>query len=183
MFLATLALTAFLARSRAGAAISAGVPLWLLMGAESMRAIVEAFIDRLWHAGTVASIMTFRGGNVDMLIGLSAPVIAALYAARRLDPRVALAWNVAGLASLGNVVVRAVLTAPPIHIVATEVPNAAFGTFPFSLIPTLIVPLALALHVLSIRALSAASGRRASADEPENLRWNAIQPRRGSASA
>lgn len=58
-----------------------------------------------------------------------------------------------GLLSLANVAVRSVLTAPgPLNLVHTEVPNLAFGNFPFGLIPGFMAPLALALHVLALRA-------------------------------
>jgi len=55
---------------------------------------------------------------------------------------------------LANVALRGVLTAPgPLRLIAAEVPNTAIGTLPFSFIPRLMVPLALLLHVLAIRAL------------------------------
>ena len=152
VFLPTIALITFLTRSRAGAEIASSVPIWLLMGAQSVRLVVEVFLDRLWRAGLLPTIMTFHAGNLDILIGASAPVVATLWAARRLDARLALAWNVFGIAMLGNVVVRGILTSPAIHALKTDAPNA-IGTFPFTFIPALIVPLALTLHVVSIRAI------------------------------
>jgi hypothetical protein len=77
-----------------------------------------------------------------------------LYARHAIDARATLIWSVAGIASLANVVVRNVLISPAVHLISTEVPNAAIGSFPYSFIPTLIVPLALLLHVLAIRSLS-----------------------------
>jgi uncharacterized protein YbjT (DUF2867 family) len=72
-----------------------------------------------------------------------------------LGMRVALAWNVLGLLALTNVVIRAVLTSPgPLNLIHTEVPNRMFATFPFVFIPGFFVPLAVVLHLLSIRALS-----------------------------
>ena len=88
-------------------------------------------------------MLTFHGANFDILIGLSAPVVAVLYARHAIDARAALIWNLVGIASLANVVVRNVLMSPAIHLISTEVPNSAIGSFPYSFIPTLIVPLAL----------------------------------------
>jgi hypothetical protein len=99
-------------------------------------------------------MLTFHGANFDILIGISAPVVAVLYARHAIDARAALIWNAVGIVSLANVVVRNVLISPAVHLISTEVPNAAIGSFPYSFIPTLIVPLALALHVLAIRSLS-----------------------------
>ncbi|QXP85831.1 hypothetical protein [Methylococcus sp. Mc7] len=144
----------FMARSRAGAAIALSFPAWLLMGAESLRLVVEVFLHQLWIDGQIPKMMTFHGANFDIVIGLSAPVVAWLFASRRISNRTALAWNVLGIAMLANVVSRGVLTTPgPLQLISTEVPNAAIGTFPFTFIPGLMVPLALVLHVLSIRAL------------------------------
>jgi hypothetical protein len=69
--------------------------------------------------------------------------------------RLAFAWNVLGLLALTNVVIRAVLTTPgPLNLIHAEVPNLMLITFPFLLIPGFFVPLAVALHLLAMRALS-----------------------------
>jgi hypothetical protein len=154
VFIPTVALIAFLARSQTGAVIASSIPVAALVGAESLRAVVELFLERLWHAGRLPEMLTFHGANFDILIGLSAPVVAVLYARHALGARTALVWNVVGIASLANVVVRNVLTSPAIHLISTEVPTSAVGSFPYSFIPALIVPLALVLHVLAIRSLA-----------------------------
>ncbi len=106
VFLPTFALIVTLVRSRLGALIAASVPVALLSGLESMRIVVEVFLDRLWHAGLLPTMMTFHGAHFDILIGLSRPLVAAAYATGRLNARWVLAWNAAGLAMLANVVVR-----------------------------------------------------------------------------
>lgn len=144
----------FMARSRVGLTVALSLPLGLLMGMESFRLLVEVFLDQLWRDGQLPRMMTFHGANFDILIGASAPVMAWLYSSGRISNRTALLWNLAGIAMLANVAVRGVLTTPGLlRLIATEVPNAAIGTFPFSYIPGLMVPLALILHVLAIRAL------------------------------
>ncbi len=151
-----IALTAFLARSRTGVAIALAVPTWLLLGAQSLRVVVEVFLDRLAHAGRLPALMTFQGGNVDILIGISALVVAALCRVGRLDTRVAIAWNLAGMVSLANVVVRGILTSPAVHAIRVDAPSA-IATYPFTFIPAFVVPMALMLHVLALRALREAS--------------------------
>lgn len=144
----------FMARSRVGLTTALSFPLGLLMGMESFRLLVEIFLDQLWRDGQLLRMMTFHGANFDILIGASAPVVAWLFASRRISERTALLWNVAGIAMLANVAVRGALTTPgQLHLIATEVPNAAICTFPFSYIPGLMVPLAPILHVLAIRAM------------------------------
>jgi hypothetical protein len=147
-------LAVFMARSRVGETIALSFPLWLLMGMESFRLIVEVFLHQLWLDGQLPKMLTYQGANFDILIGISAPVVAWLLISRRISNRMALVWNAIGIAMLANVAVRAVLTSPgPLHFISAEVPNVAIGTFPFTYIPGLMVPLALMLHVLSIRAL------------------------------
>jgi hypothetical protein len=154
VFLPTFALIAIMSRSRLGAEIAASVPVPLLVGLESMRIVVELFLDRLWHAGLLPKMMTFHGANFDILIGLSAPLVAVAYATRRLNARWVFAWNVAGLAMLANIIVRNVLASPAVHVYRTEVRSAVIGTFPYSLLPAFIVPLALIAHVVAMRALA-----------------------------
>lgn len=147
-------LVMFMASSRIGETVALSFPLWLLMGMESFRLVVEIFLHQLWLDGQLPKMLTYHGANFDILMGISAPIVAWFLISRRISNRTALVWNVIGIAMLANVAVRAVLTSPgPLHFISTEVPNVAIGTFPFTYIPGLMVPLALMLHVLSIRAL------------------------------
>ena len=96
------------------------------------------------------------GGNVEILVGATAPVAAWLSTRGRLGERLAFAWNVLGCLSLLNVVARAMLTAPgPLHGIDAEVPNVALGLFPYSFIPGFMAPFAMLLHVLAFRAFAA----------------------------
>ncbi len=63
--------------------------------------------------------------------------------------RAALTWDWLGLLALANAVVRSALTAPgPLQLLHTILPNGAIGTFPYTYIAGLCVPLAVSLHVL-----------------------------------
>jgi hypothetical protein len=146
--------TVFIARSAAGARLAVAIPLWIIVGAQCFRIGVELFLHQLWIGGLLPKMLTFAGANVDIYIGASAPVIAWLSTRGRLGMKIALAWNVLGLLSLANVVIRAVLTAPgPFNLIHAEVPNRMIGTFPFLFIPGFFVPLAVALHVLALRLI------------------------------
>ena len=143
------------AGSSAGARVALAFPLWVLIGTQAFRVGIELFIHQLWVEGLVPKMLTFAGANVDIYIGASAPVIAWLSIRGWWWPRLALFWNLLGLLSLGNVVTRAVLTAPgPLNLIHTEVPNRMIGTFPFMFIPGFFVPLAVVLHVLAIRSIT-----------------------------
>ena len=149
LFVATV-----LVRSKAGLYVATSVPLALLIGLQAFRVGVEWTLHRLWELGGTPTLMTLAGGNVDMLVGLSAPLAAWLASRGLAGRRLALVWNVIGLASLVNVAARAVLTAPgPLNLIHGDALNTALGTFPFTFIPGFMAPLAVMLHVLSIRAL------------------------------
>jgi hypothetical protein len=142
-------------RTSAGARVALAFPLWIIVGTQSFRIVVELFLHQLWIDGLVPKMLTFAGANVDIYVGVSAPVIAWLSTRGRSGRKLALIWNVLGLLSLTNVVSRAVLTAPgPFNLVHAEVPNLLIGTFPFMFIPGFLVPLAAVLHLLALRAIA-----------------------------
>jgi hypothetical protein len=144
----------FIGRSTAGARLAMATPLWIILGAQCFRIGVELFLHQLWIDGLIPKMLTFQGANVDIYIGASAPLIAWLSTRGRLGIKIALAWNVLGLLSLINVVIRAVLTVPgPFDLIHAEIPNQMIGTFPFLFIPGFFVPLAVALHVVAIRLI------------------------------
>jgi hypothetical protein len=151
----------FIVRSAGGAHLALAFPLWIVLGTQCFRIGVELFLHQLWLDGLVPKMLTFEGANVDIYIGVSAVLIAWLSARGRVGMKFAVAWNVLGLLSLVNVVIRAVLTAPgPFNLVHAEVPNLMMGKFPFMFIPGFFVPLAVVLHVLAIRAISSRLGSR-----------------------
>jgi hypothetical protein len=141
-------------RFNIGARVAAAIPLWLILGFESFRIGVELLVHRLWEDGLVPKLLTYEGGNVDMVFGLSAPIIAWIATTGRLGLRLAMGWNVLGLLSLASVTASAVLTGP-IKLISTEVPTVAMGFFPYTFIPGFLVPLAVTLHALAIRAIAA----------------------------
>lgn len=146
----------FAVRSRSGGAVARAIPPGVLIGAQAFRVPVEIGLHRLGVDGLVPMLMTYAGGNVDILVGLSAPVMAWVQRTGRAGRGTLVAWNVLGLLALLNVVVRAVLTAPgPLRLLSAEAPNLAIGQFPYTFLAGLLAPVAVVLHVLSLRALRA----------------------------
>jgi hypothetical protein len=144
-------LVLFIVRS---ARIALAFPLWLLMGAQCFRIVVELFLRQLFIEGLIPKMLTFEGANLDIYIGVSAPLIAWLCTRGRAGLKLSRLWNLLGLSTLSNVMVRAVLSAPgPWNKIHTQVPNLMMGKFPFLLIPGFFVPLAIVLHVLAIRSI------------------------------
>ena len=99
--------------------------------------------------------MTFEGRNFDILAGITAPIIAYFGLTKTtLSRQTILLWNFICLALLLNIVINALLSAPsPIQKFAFDQPNIAILNFPFSWLPTFIVPIVLFGHLTSIRQL------------------------------
>lgn len=143
-----------LVRTRAALQVVLAFPVWLILGLQSFRIGVELLLHRIWLDGMIPRLMTYEGGNVDIFVGLSAPLMAWVATKGRTGQSLALGWNVLGLLALANVMVRAALTAPgAMNLIHAEVPNLAIGIFPFTFVAGFFAPLAVVLHVLSIRAL------------------------------
>jgi hypothetical protein len=160
VLLALLALTF----GPAGRYLASHAPLTLLLGFQVFRTGVELSLHHLYVLGLAPKLITLEGGNIEILVAITAPLAAWASTAGRSGMRIAYVWNVIGILSLGNVVVRAVLTAPgPLHFIDGGVLDFAIITSPFTAIPGFMAPLALALHILAFRAFShlgdKASGR------------------------
>jgi ABC-type multidrug transport system permease subunit len=81
-------------------------------------------------------------------------VAYACFVRRAWPVRVARWWNWAGVLILLNVVVHAQLSAPTrFRLFDTDPPATFIGDLPFIWLPGFLVPLAWALHALSLRQL------------------------------
>lgn len=129
-------------------------PAWLV-GAQAFRVGVEGLLWLLALHGALAPELTFHGRNVDIVTGLTAPLVAwACFGGRRWRPRLAIAWNVLGLILVLNVVTVGMLSAPtPFRRIVTTPPNTIVVRFPTVWLVSLLVPLAFTLHGLSLRQL------------------------------
>jgi hypothetical protein len=99
--------------------------------------------------------MTFTGRNFDVLVGLSAPVVAWLVATRRIGNRGVLVWNLASIGLLINVASIAIRSVPgPLNAGWSGAPLTIVGSWPFVSLPALLVPLAALGHIASLATLS-----------------------------
>jgi len=149
-----LALLALTTLGRLDPLLAALPPSWPI-AAQTFRVLVEIVLWRLAVAGVAPEIMTFTGRNVDILVGLTAPVVAYNCFVRHAWPvRVARWWNWAGVVILLNVVVHAQLSAPTrFRVFETDPPTTFIGDLPYIWLPAFLVPLAWALHAISLRQL------------------------------
>ncbi|HYI77842.1 MAG TPA: hypothetical protein VEW65_09500 [Chryseolinea sp.] len=122
----------------------------------SIRIPVEIVLALLFYQGVVSVYMTFEGTNFDLFSGITAP-IAGYFAFRTTikNKKLLLLWNIVCLILLLNVVITAVFAFPsPFQKLAFDQPNIAVLYFPFSLLPSVIVPTVLFGHFAAIRQLT-----------------------------
>ncbi len=126
---------------------------WLIL-LHSIRIFVEINLYALFLYKQVPRLMTFEGNNVDILIGLSAPIIWWAYSKRHLTRRGLLLWNTLALLSVLNALVRAMLSAPfRFQHLAFDQPTIAILYFPFVLLPAFLFPAVLLCHLTLFRRL------------------------------
>lgn len=134
-----------------GRAFLASLRLDVLTLLHVVRLPVELGLYGLFVHGAVPRSMTFAGGNWDIFMGLSAPLMYWLVRRRLVGRWVLLGWNVLGLGLLFHIVRVAVLSAPsPVQRLAFEQPNVALLHFPFGWLPAVLVPLVLLAHVAAV---------------------------------
>jgi hypothetical protein len=131
------------------------LPLKNLTYLNVIRIPVEIDLFYLFLYKAVPELMTFEGRNFDIFSGITAPFIAYFaFTKAKLSKPILLIWNFICLGLLINIVVNAFFSAPfPFQKFAFEQPNVAILNFPFSWLPTFIVPIILFGHLSSIRQL------------------------------
>lgn len=120
-----------------------------------VRIPVEIVLFWLFLNKAVPELMTFTGRNFDIIAGVTAPFIA-YYGFKKgvLNRKIILFWNLICLGLLVNIVVIAILSIPsPMQKFGFDQPNIVVLNFPFSWLPTFVVPIVFFGHLVSIRQL------------------------------
>lgn len=120
-----------------------------------VRIPVEIVLYLLFLEKMIPELMTFEGRNFDILAGITAPFVAYYcFKSTKIQKTFLLIWNGISLCLLFNIIVNALLSAPsPIQKFAFDQPNIAILYFPYSWLPTFIVPIVLFSHLASLRQL------------------------------
>jgi hypothetical protein len=133
----------------------AAMPAWWAVALQTFRLPLELALYWLFTVGLMPSQMTFSGRNFDVLVGLTAPVMAFLMATKRAPRWLEWAWQVFAVGLLVNVVSIAVTSAPgPQHLDWPGGPLTIVAQWPYALLPGFLVPVAVLGHVLAISKLS-----------------------------
>ena len=161
LMLGLTALTAFLTLGKRGAEIAAATPLAFLIVLQAFRIDVEWLLHRLFLERVVPVQMTYAGRNWDVITGITGLLLGGWLLSGRSAPRwLVIIWNVVGLGLLLNIVIIAVLSTPvPFRRFLAGPPNLLPSSFPYVWLPSFLVELALASHLLVFRKLRGADHR------------------------
>ena len=131
------------------------VSLPWLTALQVIRIPVEMVLFWLYKEKQIPVNMTFEGWNYDILSGITAlPMVWLALNNRSTAKRILLVWNFICLGLLITIVTIAVLSAKlPIQQWGFDQPNVAIQHFPFAWLPSVIVPIVLMAHLVSIRLL------------------------------
>lgn len=136
-------------------------PLAWLIGYQTFRVGIEYILWALHHQGVMPRAMTLEGQNIDLLVGITAPVIALLVARPRTwTPLLALVWNAASLLILFNTIRVAFQSVPGAFYDPTMQPaNTIVSQPPFIWLPAFIVPVAVLGHAIALAKVIPAVGQ------------------------
>jgi hypothetical protein len=124
----------------------------------SIRVPVEIILYILCMLKLIPIDMTFEGRNFDILAGLTAPIMYVLYTRKKISPVVLNIWNFLALGLLINIIVTAIFSvATPLQRFGFDQPNIAVAYFPYVWLPSVVVPIVMLSHIISIRSLSVQS--------------------------
>lgn len=158
MVLGVTVLTIGFVASPSGKRVALAIPTAALVGFQAFRVPVELLLHRLALEGVIPEVMTYTGRNFDIVAGVTGGILGLWLIRHEASPLVLHLWNIGSLALLANIVTIAVLSTPVPFQVFTEGPtNLVPSTFPYVWLPTVLVQLALAGHVLVYRRMRAAT--------------------------
>lgn len=149
IILGTVILTYFLLRNIDQQKIHYG----MLLIVHTLRIPVELILLQLYFQHKIPVIMTFGGWNFDILIGFSAVVISLyqLVFNRKINDKILVFWNIIGIVFLSIIVTLAILSSPlPVQQFAFDQPNIALLEFPYSFLPSCVVPIVFMSHILCL---------------------------------
>ena len=150
-----LALMAFAFASKRGRGFIDAIDPGTLTLLHLVRIPVELVLLFLFLEKKVPRIMTFEGNNLDILSGISAPVIYYLvFVRKKYARRTLLVWNILCLLLLLNIVITAILAVPyPFQQLAFDQPNQAVLYLRYMWLPAFIVPVVFFSHLVLMRQI------------------------------
>jgi len=140
-----------LRRSPAVGEVVRAVPQSWLVGIQAYRGLGSMFLV-LFGMKLLPGVFALPAGFGDVLVGLTALIVAALHAGQRQGrDGLVIVWNILGIADLVIALAFGFLSAPgPLQLFSLSQPNYLVGAYPLVMIPVFAVPLSIILHSASL---------------------------------
>jgi hypothetical protein len=141
--------------SKTGQGFLDRLPLKDLTIVHICRIPVEIGLLWLYKSHQIPQSMTFEGRNFDIFSGITAlPIAYWVFKNKRIKRTLLLIWNIVCLVLVLNVVITGLFSAPtPLQQWAFDQPNIGVLKFPFVWLPSVIVPIVIFSHLISIRQI------------------------------
>ncbi len=134
-------------------------PLYVPVYLQSFRIIVEVLIYGAYLNGIFPKRATFEGMNFDVLVGLSALIIGYLVQRKKLNHKGLFIWNIVSLMVL-SVTVYSFISTYYYTDYSNTVGHMDFVQVPYLFLASVLLPIALFLHVFSLRQIKMISHHR-----------------------
>lgn len=128
------------------------LPLKTLTILHVIRIPVELVLLWLYQGDLIPQLMTFEGRNLDILSGITAPIVAWLaFRGGKTNRPLLIGWNIFALLLLINIVFHAFFSfQSPFQQFAFDQPNRGILYFPYVWLPSIVVPIVLFCHLASL---------------------------------
>jgi len=151
------AISIMLGLSPVGRDFAERLPFAPLILAQSFRFPLELIMHQAAREGVMPNQMSYAGMNFDIVTGIGALVVGLLVLKGKVPRGLIMAWNIAGILLLVNILGVAIASLPFIHAFgsAPERVNSWVAYFPFVWLAGVLVPAALFGHLVITRKLLA----------------------------
>lgn len=117
----------------------------------TIRLPVEIVLFGLFLYDMIPELMTFKGRNFDIIMGITSPIIGFLIFKNKIRKKGLLIWNIVGLILIFFILINGILSSELLfQVFSFEKPNLAMNFFPFILLPSTIVPIVIWTHFSDI---------------------------------
>ncbi|MEO6720679.1 MAG: hypothetical protein ABIN67_09935 [Ferruginibacter sp.] len=140
----------FITGTKSFQTILQNTPLHLPVFLQSFRIVIELLIYGSFLQGIFPKRATFEGINYDILVGISALIVGMLIQRKLLSLKWLLAWNIISLIILSITIYSFISTFYFTDYLSKD-GSKGFIQFPYLLLPSVLLPVAIFLHILSIK--------------------------------
>lgn len=133
------------------------IPQSWLVYVQGFRIVVETLFVFTVAEGILHRNVTIEGYNYDMILGISAPIVAFFaFGKKVISKKMVIAWNYLGLIVLVSVIFVFLTTTfiPEFYGSTSNLMPMEFTNYPYTLVPGFLMPVAVFIHVLSIVQLT-----------------------------